>query len=157
MCAAESEPYVEVANVSKVYQNGRADAIEAVSSVSFVVPRGQFVAILGPSGRGKSTLLMMVGGLEPVTAGTIAVGGTPMTGPRTVDRPEAREHGLGRSDPVAFSETTDLVMQYLTSPGMKRPDPDSLFTNRFAGKIMLAEPQWGQVHARVAEFDKYLS
>jgi hypothetical protein len=34
MC--ESEPYVEVANVSKVYQNGRADAVEAVSSVSFV-------------------------------------------------------------------------------------------------------------------------
>ena len=83
MCAAESEPYVEVAKVSKVYQSGRADAVEAVSSVSFAVPRGQFVAVLGPSGCGKSTLLMMVGGLEPVTAGTIAVGGTPMTGPRT--------------------------------------------------------------------------
>jgi NitT/TauT family transport system substrate-binding protein len=74
-----------------------------------------------------------------------------------VDRPEARDHGLGWSDPVAFAETTELVMQYLASPGMKRPDADSLFTNRFTGKIKLAEPQWGQVHARVAEFDKYLS
>jgi len=83
MRVAESEPYVEVAKVSKVYRSGGADAVEAVSSVSFGVPRGQFVAILGPSGCGKSTLLMMVGGLEPVTAGTICIGGTPMTGPRT--------------------------------------------------------------------------
>ena len=73
-----------------------------------------------------------------------------------VDRPEARDHGLGWSDP-AFFETTELVMQYLVSPGMKRLAPDSLFTNRFTGKIKLAEPQWGQVHSRVAEFDKYLS
>jgi ABC-type sugar transport system ATPase subunit len=83
MRVAESEPYVEVAKVSKVYRSGGADAVEAVSSVSFGVLRGQFVAILGPSGCGKSTLLMMVGGLEPVTAGTISIGGSPMTGPRT--------------------------------------------------------------------------
>src|ERR1700680_1355568 len=83
MRVAESETYVEVAQVSKVYRSGGADAVEAVSSVSFGVPRGQSVAILGPSGCGKSTLLMMVGGLEPVTGGHIAVGGAPMTGPRT--------------------------------------------------------------------------
>jgi NitT/TauT family transport system ATP-binding protein len=75
--------YVEVAEVSKIYRSGTADAVEAVSSVGFIVPRGQFVAILGPSGCGKSTLLMMVGGLEPVTAGQITIAGTPMTGPRT--------------------------------------------------------------------------
>jgi NitT/TauT family transport system ATP-binding protein len=74
---------VEVSEVSKIYRNGTADAVEAVSSVSFTVPHGQFVAILGPSGCGKSTLLMMVGGLEAVTAGSIAIDGTPMAGPRT--------------------------------------------------------------------------
>jgi NitT/TauT family transport system ATP-binding protein len=73
---------VEVGEVSKVYGAGTPDAIEAVSSVSFIVPHGQFVAILGPSGCGKSTLLMMVGGLEPVTNGYIAVDGAPMIGPR---------------------------------------------------------------------------
>ena len=76
-------PCVEVTEVSKIYRNGTAEAVEAVSSVSFSVPRGQFVAILGPSGCGKSTLLMMVGGLESVTAGGISIAGTPMTGPRT--------------------------------------------------------------------------
>ena len=72
----------EVAEVSKIYRDGTADAVEALSSVSFEVPRGEFVAVLGPSGCGKSTLLMAVGGLEPVTSGSIAVGGLPMTGPR---------------------------------------------------------------------------
>jgi NitT/TauT family transport system ATP-binding protein len=83
MSVVEGERYVEVAEVSKIYRNGTAGAVEAVSSVSFSVVRGQFVAILGPSGCGKSTLLMMVGGLEPVTAGRIAIDGSPMTGPRT--------------------------------------------------------------------------
>jgi NitT/TauT family transport system ATP-binding protein len=76
------ERYVQVAEVSKIYRNGTAEAIEAVSSVSFALPRGQFVAVLGPSGCGKSTLLMMLGGLEPVTSGQITIGGKPMTGPR---------------------------------------------------------------------------
>jgi len=83
MAAGRHDTYVEAADVSKVYRSGTAHAVEAVSSVSFAVPQGQFVAILGPSGCGKSTLLMMVGGLEPLTSGRIAVGGTPMTGPRT--------------------------------------------------------------------------
>ncbi len=74
-----------------------------------------------------------------------------------VDHPETREHGLGWSDPVAYSETTDLVMEYLASPGMKRPEPETLFTNRFAGKIKLTEADWAKIHERVSEFDKYLS
>jgi len=77
------EPYVEVAEVSKTYRNGSGEPVEAVSSLSFSVPRGQFIAILGPSGCGKSTLLMMVGGLETVTEGRIVIAGSPMAGPRT--------------------------------------------------------------------------
>jgi NitT/TauT family transport system ATP-binding protein len=83
MPVIERQPYVQVAEVSKIYRSGTPNAVEAVSSVSFSVPHGQFVAILGPSGCGKSTLLMMVGGLESVTAGHIAVDGSTMAGPRT--------------------------------------------------------------------------
>jgi ABC-type nitrate/sulfonate/bicarbonate transport system substrate-binding protein len=73
-----------------------------------------------------------------------------------IDRPEAREHGLGWSNAASYAETTDLVMQYLNSPGMQRPQPDALFTNRFAGKIKLTEANWASIRQRVAEFDKYL-
>jgi ABC-type nitrate/sulfonate/bicarbonate transport system substrate-binding protein len=73
-----------------------------------------------------------------------------------VDRPEACEHGLGWSNAASYAETTDLVMQYLNSPGMQRPQPDALFTNRFAGNIKLTEADWAGVRQRVAEFDKYL-
>jgi NitT/TauT family transport system ATP-binding protein len=83
MPVVERQPYVQVAEVSKIYRTGTPNAVEAVSSVSFSVLHGQFVAILGPSGCGKSTLLMMVGGLEPVTAGHIAIDGSAMAGPRT--------------------------------------------------------------------------
>ncbi|HTT79805.1 MAG TPA: ABC transporter ATP-binding protein [Stellaceae bacterium] len=83
MSVVEPDRYVEVVDASKIYRSGTAAAVEAVSSVSFTVPRGQFIAVLGPSGCGKSTLLMMVAGLEALTAGRIAVGGEVIRGPRT--------------------------------------------------------------------------
>ncbi|HTT79807.1 MAG TPA: ABC transporter substrate-binding protein [Stellaceae bacterium] len=73
-----------------------------------------------------------------------------------IDRPEARQHGLGWGDLQSYSGTTDLVMRYLMPPGAKRPDPEAIFTNRFAGKIKLTPAQWASVAQRVSEFDKYL-
>jgi ABC-type nitrate/sulfonate/bicarbonate transport system substrate-binding protein len=72
----------------------------------------------------------------------------------SVEHPESRAHGLGWCDPDAFTEMTDLVMQYLAEPGMQRPDHDALFTNQFSGKIKLDETQWTQVRNRVSAYDK---
>lgn len=80
-----------------------------------------------------------------------------MTWEHSVAHPEAQAHGLGWSDPEAFKEMTDLVMTYLSTPGMKRPDNAALFTNRFAGKIKLNDAQWAQVSARVSKYDKIFS
>ncbi|MEF8813519.1 MAG: phosphonate ABC transporter ATP-binding protein [Halovenus sp.] len=54
----------------------------ALDDVSFEVPEGEFVIILGVSGSGKSTLLRAMCGLTAPTEGTITVDGTPVTGPR---------------------------------------------------------------------------
>ena len=43
----------------------------AVDDVSFEVPEGELVALLGPSGGGKSTVLRMIAGLEQPTAGRV--------------------------------------------------------------------------------------
>jgi ABC-type nitrate/sulfonate/bicarbonate transport system substrate-binding protein len=74
-----------------------------------------------------------------------------------IDRPEPRQHGLGWSDSATYAEMVELVMQYLANPGMIKPEPDALFTNRFVGKVKLAPSEWTQVHERVAEFAKYVS
>jgi len=54
----------------------------ALDDVSFDVPEGEFVIILGVSGSGKSTLLRSMCGLTSPTAGTISVDGEPVTEPR---------------------------------------------------------------------------
>ena len=57
----------------------RYGKLTVVDDVSFTVAPGELVTLLGPSGCGKTTTLRMVAGLEPVTSGRIAIGGTDVT------------------------------------------------------------------------------
>ncbi|WP_417387085.1 ABC transporter ATP-binding protein [Gimesia sp.] len=65
---------VELTDVSKSYGKLQTP-VEAVREVSFVVRRGERVALLGKSGSGKSTLLNMIAGLDRPTNGRICVAG----------------------------------------------------------------------------------
>jgi sn-glycerol 3-phosphate transport system ATP-binding protein len=60
---------VELRSVRKDY-GGNA----VIRGIDLAVSDGEFIVIVGPSGCGKSTLLRMVAGLEPITAGEIAIG-----------------------------------------------------------------------------------
>jgi multiple sugar transport system ATP-binding protein len=62
---------IELENLTKVYATGAT----AVDRLSLEVADGEFVVIVGPSGCGKTTALRMVAGLEPVTSGTVSIGG----------------------------------------------------------------------------------
>jgi putative ABC transport system ATP-binding protein len=57
-------------DVTKTYSNGKKQ-VNALHGVDLVIPDGQMVAIQGPTGGGKSTLLQMLGALDRPTAGTI--------------------------------------------------------------------------------------
>jgi putative ABC transport system ATP-binding protein len=63
---------VVVERVVKAFDEGR---IRALDGVSFRIAEGEFVALTGPSGTGKSTLLNLVGLLDRPDSGSIAVGG----------------------------------------------------------------------------------
>ena len=69
-----SETIVELEKVSKTYGSGAAET-HAVSEVSMTVDRGTWVAIMGPSGHGKSTLLQIIGGLDRPSSGSVAIDG----------------------------------------------------------------------------------
>jgi lipoprotein-releasing system ATP-binding protein len=63
-----------VANLSKAYPTPRGP-IEVLSDVSFALAAGDAAAIMGPSGSGKSSLLYVLGALEPPTSGTVMLEG----------------------------------------------------------------------------------
>lgn len=65
---------IKVENLCKVYGKGE-NAVRAVDDVSFSVPKGQMVAIVGASGSGKSTLLHMIGAVDRPTSGKIWLDG----------------------------------------------------------------------------------
>jgi putative ABC transport system ATP-binding protein len=61
-------------DVSKTYRQGTKD-VTALEGVTLEIPDGQLVAIQGPTGGGKSTLLQMLGALDRPTSGTVTLGG----------------------------------------------------------------------------------
>jgi iron(III) transport system ATP-binding protein len=64
-----------VADLRMSYQ-GTTGTTEAIRGVSFEMPAGEFLTLLGPSGSGKSTTLRCTAGLEQPSSGTITVGTT---------------------------------------------------------------------------------
>ncbi len=60
-------------NVSKTYKQ-KQRTVTALQDVTLTIPSGQLVAIQGPTGGGKSTLLQMLGALDRPSSGTISLG-----------------------------------------------------------------------------------
>ncbi len=65
---------IEVSAARKVYQRGKTQ-VQALDVARLVVPKGQFLSVMGASGSGKSTLLNLLGALDVPTAGKIVIDG----------------------------------------------------------------------------------
>jgi nitrate/nitrite transport system ATP-binding protein len=71
---------LELKGVGKSYGAGRGRA-EVLANVNLTVGEGEFVAVVGYSGAGKTTLMNMIAGLLAPDAGAVLAGGKPVTGP----------------------------------------------------------------------------
>src|SRR5690606_15169835 len=66
---------IDVNRVSRRFQVGRNEHVDALTDVSFSVREGEMAALLGPNGAGKSTVLRVLTALVPPTSGTATVAG----------------------------------------------------------------------------------
>jgi len=79
-----SEPIVRVDNVIKIHKQGALEVV-ALQGLDFEVQKGEFVAIVGRSGSGKSSLLQIIGGMDKPSAGKVSVAGMNLTSPLGTD------------------------------------------------------------------------
>ena len=94
-------PKLVVSNLGKVFDGGR-DAVRALDGVDLEVGDNEFVSLVGTSGCGKTTLLMIAAGLDEPSSGAIAIDGVGIDGP-----------GLDRG--VVFQSYT--LLPWLTARG----------------------------------------
>jgi NitT/TauT family transport system ATP-binding protein len=99
-CARESGRTINVSRLGKRFGAAQGGTL-ALRDVSFEVAAGEFVALVGESGCGKTTLLRLIAGLETPTSGQVTLAGRPVRAPR-------REVGFMFQRPVLLPWRTVL-------------------------------------------------
>ncbi len=90
----DKRPLVEFQNIYKIYKMGDSE-VRALDGVSFSVFEGEFVAIIGQSGSGKSTCMNIIGCLDVPTEGTYLLKGTDVSKLTDDEQAEIRNKTLG--------------------------------------------------------------
>ncbi len=87
-------PAITAQSLTLTLGSGSA-AVEILKGIDLTVPQGQTLALLGPSGSGKSSLMAVLSGLERATGGTLAVAGENFTAMGEDDLARARRGRIG--------------------------------------------------------------
>jgi len=87
-------PVIQLEDVHRVYQTGEVE-VRAVAGVSLTIQRGEFVAILGASGSGKSTVMNILGCLDRPTRGRYLLDGVDVSQLGRDALADVRNHKLG--------------------------------------------------------------
>jgi lipoprotein-releasing system ATP-binding protein len=90
-----SEVVLQLAGVEKTYNRGKPNAVQVLQGVDLSVARGEVVALVAPSGAGKSMLLHIAGLLDTPDAGSVRIGGADMAGLSDRRRTAVRRADVG--------------------------------------------------------------
>jgi putative ABC transport system ATP-binding protein len=91
---AEARPVIQLEGVHKTYTMGDVE-VHALRGVSLTIREGEFVAIMGTSGSGKSTMMNIIGCLDRPTRGACTLDGHDVSGMSKDERADVRSRKLG--------------------------------------------------------------
>ena len=94
--AESAQPLIELRGIQKVYRMGERGSVSALRGVDLDIFQGDFLAIMGPSGSGKSSLMNILGCLDNPSEGTYRLGG------QEVGRLSEREQARLRNREIGF-------------------------------------------------------
>jgi putative ABC transport system ATP-binding protein len=113
-------------NLTRHYQMGES-VIRAVDGVTLEVAKGEFAAMLGSSGSGKSSLLNLIAGLDRPTSGTVTVDGSDLAQLSREQLARYRRHTVGivfqafnLIPTMSVAENVELPLRFAEVPAEER-------------------------------------
>ena len=106
---------IEFRHVSFAYESGH----DVVRDVSFTIPRGRMVAVVGETGSGKTTVASLLSRLYDVTGGEVLIDGRPVTDYTIASL--RRQIGIVTQEPIIFNDTIANNIAY-SCPGASQED-----------------------------------
>lgn len=100
---------IVLSHISKIYNQGQSNEVDALADVSFEAEDGEFIVVLGASGAGKSTLLNILGGMDNATSGSY------LLGEKEVVSMNAKQLQLFRREDIGFVFQFYNLMPNLTA------------------------------------------
>jgi putative ABC transport system ATP-binding protein len=126
-------PLIRAMDVCKIYQMGE-QTVRALDGVSLDIAEGEFVAIMGASGSGKSTMMNLIGALDRPTSGTLTIDGRDIGALFSDDLADLRNKTIGfvfqQFNLLARTPALRQVMLPLLYAQPRPPDIEALARHR---------------------------
>ncbi len=121
-----SGPLIHLEGVTKVFLTDEVET-HALANIHLEIQRGEYVAIAGPSGGGKTTLLSILGLLDTPTSGTYKLNGRSVEGLSFAERAKVRNREIGfifqafnLIGDLTVAENVELPLTYRGTPAAER-------------------------------------
>src|SRR5438067_3006414 len=126
MNPANGSAAVRAENLTRHYRMGES-LIRAVDGISFEITSGEFIAMLGSSGSGKSSLLNLIAGLDRPTSGSVTVDGSDLAQLSREQLARYRRHTVGivfqafnLIPTMSVAENVELPLRFAEVPAEER-------------------------------------